>query len=94
MIERINHPHLITIYPLAAQFVFAIGAALGSGMLELKILLVIMDMATCTMIVWMISIVGLPPSMQPSMHGIPCQSSKLQLRVILTESASSFSFSL
>ena len=61
LIERINHPHLITIYPPAAQFVFAMGTALGGGVLGLKVLLVIMDMATCAMIVWMISIVRLPP---------------------------------
>jgi hypothetical protein len=50
LIQFINHPELPTIYPPAAQFVFAAGAILStiSGM---KLILVIMDLLTCVLII-------------------------------------------
>ena len=53
LISRINHPYLPTIYPPAAQFVFAAGAALG-GIAGMKLLLIILDLLSCLLIVYLL----------------------------------------
>ncbi len=48
---KVNHPELVTIYPPAAQLIFAAGGALGrlmgDGALGLKTLLCALDLLTC-----------------------------------------------
>lgn len=61
LLSHVNHPHLITIYPPAAQIIFAIGAFLG-GVLGMKALLVAMDVAVCAVILHVLSRMKLPPS--------------------------------
>jgi hypothetical protein len=58
---RINHPGLITIYPPAAQLVFAAGASLGGGVLGLKLLLTAMDVLTCYLIIRLLVVLRLAP---------------------------------
>lgn len=60
LLKLINHPHLITIYPPAAQFIFAAGAYLSDNFLGLKTVLVAMDLATCTLLIKLLSSIGLP----------------------------------
>jgi hypothetical protein len=55
----VNHPELHTIYPPAAQFVFAVGAFLG-GIVGMKLLLVILDLLTCILIIKLLSIFKRP----------------------------------
>jgi alpha-1,6-mannosyltransferase len=43
---RINNPELPTIYPPATQAVFLVGAALGGSVAAMKLLMVLLDMAT------------------------------------------------
>ena len=61
LVGSVNHSHLVTIYPPAAQLIFAMGAALGGGVLGLKALLVTMDLTTCAMLLRLLSVLGLPP---------------------------------
>jgi hypothetical protein len=61
LIPLVNHGHLPTIYPPAAQFVFAAGAFFG-GTLGMKLLLVIMDLAACFMIIRILNQLHLPGS--------------------------------
>ena len=61
LLKLVNHPHLITIYPPVAQIVFAAGSLLG-GYLGLKSLLVTLDIATCLIVVKVLSIQKLPTS--------------------------------
>jgi len=61
LVLNVNHSHLVTIYPPAAQLIFAMGTALGGGVLGFKALLVTMDLATCVMILRLLSFLGLPP---------------------------------
>jgi hypothetical protein len=60
LLKLINHPDLITIYPPAAQFIFAAGAYLSENFLGLKIVLVAMDLATCALLIKLLSSIGLP----------------------------------
>lgn len=61
LLSQVNHPHLITIYPPAAQIIFSVGAFLG-GILGIKILLTAADIAVCAMIVHLLSRMKMPPS--------------------------------
>jgi hypothetical protein len=58
---RINHSDLITIYPPAAQLVFAAGASLGGGVLGLKLLLTAMDILTCHLILRLLVVLRMAP---------------------------------
>ena len=53
LISRINHPYLPTIYPPAAQVVFAVGAAMG-GIAGMKLLLIMLDLLSCLLIVYLL----------------------------------------
>ncbi len=64
IIPLINHPHLITIYPPAAQVVFAVGVMLSqisgiSILIGMKLLLVILDLMTCAVIIKLLTIMNL-----------------------------------
>ena len=60
ILKHVNHPELITIYPPAAQFIFAAGAYLSDTFWGLKIILVMMDLVTCAFIIKLLSFLGLP----------------------------------
>lgn len=57
---RINHPNYITIYPPAAQAIFALGAAADYGIIGLKALLVLFDMGLCALILAVLARLGMP----------------------------------
>ena len=61
LLGHVNHPHLITIYPPAAQIIFAVGAFAG-GISGIKILLAGMDIAACIIILRILFHLKLPPS--------------------------------
>lgn len=56
----INHPDYFTIYPPAAQLVFAGGAALGGSITGLKAFLVLLDLGMCAMLVMLLKQLELP----------------------------------
>jgi hypothetical protein len=56
----INHPDYVTLYPPAAQVVFAGGAALGGGITGLKAILVLFDMGLCALLMVVLGRLGLP----------------------------------
>ncbi len=60
LLESVNHAHLVTIYPPAAQAIFMAGSALGGSVLGLKVLLVAMDLVTCAIILRLLSRLQLP----------------------------------
>jgi len=60
LIKDINHPHLVTIYPPAAQLVFAAGSSIGGGVLGIKAMFIAMDLATCALLLRLLSLVELP----------------------------------
>ncbi len=57
---RINHPEYATIYPPAAQMVFAGGAALGGTITGLKAFLVLFDMVLCALLVAVVRRLEMP----------------------------------
>jgi hypothetical protein len=57
---RINHPRYVTIYPPAAQVVFAAGATPGGTITGLKALLVLLDMGLCALLVVLLRRLELP----------------------------------
>ena len=57
---RINHPDYVTIYPPAAQVVFAGGAALGGSVTGLKTFLLLIDMGLCWLLLALLKKLGLP----------------------------------
>ena len=59
--SMINHPDYVTIYPPAAQVVFAGGACLGGTITGLKTFLVLLDLGLCALIVALLRFVGMPP---------------------------------
>ncbi len=61
LLNQVNHPHLITIYPPAAQIIFAMGAFVG-GIAGIKTLLAGADIATCVIIMRILFHMKLPPS--------------------------------
>ncbi|BBO91753.1 hypothetical protein [Desulfosarcina ovata] len=60
LLARVNHADLTTIYPPAAQWVFTAGAALKSGLIGIKTVLVIFDVMTCALIVRLLRIMEQP----------------------------------
>lgn len=61
LLGHVNHPQLITIYPPAAQILFAVGALTG-GIWGLKALFFVMDIALCAIILRILSRTNIPPS--------------------------------
>jgi hypothetical protein len=60
LLKLVNHPDLVTIYPPAAQFIFAAGACVSRTPLGIKIILVAMDVATCILLIRLLLSMGLP----------------------------------
>lgn len=60
LLALINHPHLTTIYPPAAQLVFAAGASLKAGIAGLKALLVLFDLLTCILLMRLLRVLQRP----------------------------------
>ena len=58
---RINHPDFVTIYPPAAQLLFAGGSALGGTITGLKSFLVLLDLGLCVLLVLLLQLLGRPP---------------------------------
>ena len=56
---KVNHPGLVTLYPPAAQLVFAAGA-LTRGVIGMKCALALMDIAACLLIVRLLSMLKRP----------------------------------
>ncbi|WP_224983904.1 hypothetical protein [Geomonas agri] len=56
----INHKEYTTIYPPAAQFIFAAGTALCGTVAGLKAFLVLIDLALCALMMYLLRKVGLP----------------------------------
>ncbi|MFZ2632936.1 MAG: hypothetical protein WA081_16225 [Desulfosalsimonadaceae bacterium] len=59
LISLVNHPHLTTIYPPAAQLVFAFGSFTG-GVFGMKLVLVLFDLGTCAVILKLLKHLKLP----------------------------------
>lgn len=57
----VNHPRLVTLYPPAAQLLFAAGVAIG-GVLGLKLMLVVLDLLFIGTMMRLMSKTGLSPS--------------------------------
>ena len=60
ILKKVNHPQYCTIYPPGAQAIFAGGAALGGSVVGFKLLLVGLDMATCSVIMALLASMNLP----------------------------------
>ncbi len=60
ILNKVNHPHLITIYPPAAQILFSIGAFFNKTVLGIKIMLVVLDVFTCIFIIKILKNIGFP----------------------------------
>ena len=50
ILSKINHPHLVTIYPPLAQFLFGISWAVSGCLTGIKGMLIVMDLLTCLML--------------------------------------------
>ena len=59
----VNHSGLVTIYPPAAQLVFAAGAMLCGGVIGIKALLVLLDLGSCFLILRLLATFRLPATM-------------------------------
>ena len=57
---RVNHPQYATIYPPAAQLIFAGGTALGGGAFGLKAFLVLFDLLLCALLMLLLRQLGMP----------------------------------
>jgi Glycosyltransferase family 87 len=60
LLKKINHPELVTIYPPAAQLIFLTGAFLTKSVTGIKAILCIIDLATCIVIIKILSHMELP----------------------------------
>jgi hypothetical protein len=58
--SKINHTGYVTIYPPAAQLVFASGAAFGATTTGLKAFLVLLDLGLCALLVMLLKRLELP----------------------------------
>ncbi|MFH0725478.1 MAG: hypothetical protein V2B19_03860 [Pseudomonadota bacterium] len=59
LVPRINHSHLTTLYPPAAQLIFACGAFAG-GVIGMKTVLIFVDLVVCCLILGILRRLGLP----------------------------------
>ncbi len=60
LLQRVNHPDLVTIYPPAAQLIFLAGAALHNSIFGIKALLIVLDLATCLVMIRLLRSMHLP----------------------------------
>ncbi|MDF1555594.1 MAG: hypothetical protein P1P84_21155 [Deferrisomatales bacterium] len=56
----VNHSELVTIYPPAAQLLFAAGSLLGWGVLGMKVFLVFLDLGSCALLLRLLDRLALP----------------------------------
>ena len=63
LLGLVNHSHLITIYPPAAQLVFSLGAAMNAGVVGIKLVLVCMDLFTCLLLIKLLKRLQRPPGL-------------------------------
>nr|BBJ02392.1 hypothetical protein YBY_02400 [Marinobacter nauticus] len=56
----INHSHLVTIYPPAAQLVFAIAAQFGNTTTDFKVFLVVLDILLCAVLLSVLKALNQP----------------------------------
>ena len=61
LLALVNHSHLTTIYPPAAQLVFALGASTSAGVVGIKLILVLMDLCTCLLLMLLLKWIQKPP---------------------------------
>jgi hypothetical protein len=59
LVAKVNHPRLVTLYPPAAQVLFAAGAALG-GLTGIKLLFIGLDLLSIGLMMRLLSACGLP----------------------------------
>jgi hypothetical protein len=59
IVQKVNHPELITIYPPAAQIIFAAGA-LSNSLSGMKALLIMLDLGTVLVLMIVLKNLGLP----------------------------------
>jgi hypothetical protein len=59
--SKVNHPGYVTIYPPAAQLLFAGGEALGGTVTGLKGFLAFIDLGLCALLLMLLNRLGLPP---------------------------------
>lgn len=57
----INHPELVTIYPPAAQLLFAAGTLFGGGAAGFKLFLVLLDLLLCLVLLRLLAALHRPP---------------------------------
>ncbi|GAB6083644.1 hypothetical protein JCM30471_25580 [Desulfuromonas carbonis] len=57
----INHPDLVTIYPPAAQLLFAAGTLFGDGVTRFKLFLVLLDLVLCLVLLGLLTVLRRPP---------------------------------
>ncbi len=50
ILSRVNHPHLVTIYPPLAQFLFGISWRVSRSLMGIKGMFILMDLLTCLML--------------------------------------------
>jgi hypothetical protein len=60
LLRHVNHPELVTIYPPAAQLVFALGSFFSGSVIGIKTALVVMDIVTCILMLRFLSVMRLP----------------------------------
>jgi hypothetical protein len=60
ILRHVNHPELVTIYPPAAQLVFALGSFFSGSVIGIKTVLVVMDIVTCILMLRFLSVMHLP----------------------------------
>lgn len=60
LLKKINHPEIVTIYPPAAQMIFMTGVFFTKSVAGLKIMLCIVDTATCVLIIKILTEMELP----------------------------------
>lgn len=63
LLGLVNHSHLITIYPPAAQLVFSLGAVMNAGVVGIKLVLVLMDLLTCLLLIKLLKRLQKPPNL-------------------------------
>ena len=89
--RMVNHSGLVTIYPPAAQLVFAAGALPGGGVIGIKALLVLFDLGSCFLILRLLATFRLPAWMACYMPGTLCRCSRSGLPGTLMPRESSLS---
>lgn len=59
--RQVNHPELVTIYPPAAQLIFALARFAPAGLTGFKLVLVLLDLSACLVAATLLRALALPP---------------------------------